>query len=223
MLSVRVNNKDVNRMLKNTISYSYGFLQGVELSRLTFNRFLGGMAAEALGKYIDIKARAYPSKLHHVYEPGGTGNESMRLFKFNVDASATQIKIEGSFLPSTRTPLNGGDPFVQRASIMENDISIVIAPVNSDFLAFEDDGEMVFTANSIFVQHPGGDEVAGSFGETVNDFFESYFTVAILRPLIEDLSSAEEFINNFAAGTKGGRSVGVKAGRQYMTIKGAIE
>lgn len=223
LLIAKFDNRELNRMLNNTVSYSYSFLDGVQMERQTFNRFLGGMAVEALGKYIDVKARAYPSKLHHVYEPGNVGNQSMRLFNFTIDASPTQIKIGGSFLPSKKAPMNDGEPFSQKASIMENGIGILISPVNSDVLAFEDEGEMVFTANSIFIEHPGGDEVAGSFGETINDFFESYFTVAVLRPLIKDLSSAEEFVNNFVAGTKSPRVAGVKAGKEYMAIKGAIE
>lgn len=223
LLTARFDNKQLNKMLGNIVSYSYGFLDGVQLERLTFNRFLGGIAAEALGKYIDAQARGDHDRLHHVYEPGQTGSEAGRLFRFNVDASATAISINGIFLPSSGTPLNGGDPFTNRAAIMEQGIAITIAPKNSNYLVFDNsDGDTVFTSKTIVIDHPGGDGVAGSFGETVSDFFDSYFTNGILKPLIANLAKADEFASNFASGARGGRAVGVKAGRQYFKVSGEI-
>lgn len=223
VLSVKFDNRRINKMLGNAVSYSYGFLDGVQMERLTFNRFLGGIAAEALGKYIDAKARGNPEMLHHVYEPGNVGVSSQRLFRFNVDASPTLINFNGAFLPSSKTPLNGGDVFVDRASVMESGISITIAPKNAEALVFEYEGETVFTSKTIVIDHPGGDAVAGAFGRTVSDFFDVYFTNAILKPLVSDLSTAEEFVKNFSAGTRGGRSLGVRAGRQYLKVMREID
>lgn len=220
MIAARMDMRELVRKVTNAAEYGVGFLDGVQMNRIEFNRFLGGVTVEALGKYIDARARGDHASLHHVYEPGQTGSEGGRLYSFTVKPSVNIINIGGSFKRSTGIPLSGGEPFYDKARIMENGISVTIAPRNSDFLAFEDDGEMVFTTESITIEHPGGDAVAGSFGRAVDDFFEFYFTNSILAPIMKDLSSADEFASNFAAGVRGGRPVGVKAGRQYLSVSG---
>jgi len=206
--------------MKNVVNYSEGFLSGVELERANFNKFLGGFTAEALGKYIDSKARMNSGELHHVYEPGETGNIGGRLFSFNVIATKSLININGKFLLSKKTPTNGGDPFINRAEIMENGIAITIVPKNGGMLAFEDGGEMVFTRKSIVIEHPGGDGVAGSFGAVVDDFFQNFFTGAMLNPILNKLSTPNDFTRNLAAGAVSGKPIGVRAGRQYLNMVG---
>lgn len=216
MISVKYETKSLNKALKNTLGYSRGFLKGVDMERPTFMNFLGGFVEEALKKYIDARARSNPYALHHVYEPGKVGNSGSRLFKFDTIVTQKYIRFQGSFLPSTGQPLSGGDPFVDKANIMENGISITIAPKNSDVLAFEVDGETVFTRNAIVIEHPGGDAVAGSFGEVVDQFFSQYMTNALLKPLIKDLETADEFVSSFG----GDANAGVKAGRKYLQVSG---
>lgn len=225
MLKMKIDSKEVDSVLKNAVEYSYGFLDGIEYNRVAYMRFLGGFVVEALGKYIDTKARINPASLHHVYEPGQVGNEDARLFKMTADAGKSTIRISGVFTPSSGTPNSGGDPFINRAEIMENGIEIVIAPKNADVLAFEVDGEQVFSASAIYIANPGGDAVAGSFGRNVESFFNNYLTNAILKPALAKLNNPKEFAQFFSQGTKGGRSVGVAAGRKYfrdmgMTIDG---
>jgi hypothetical protein len=213
---------EFKKTMNNIVNYSEGFLEGIELEKLNFNRFLGGYTVEALGKYIDSRSKMNPSQLHHVYEPGKVGEQSSRLFSFNVTANKNNINIEGKFLPSKDIPLNGGDPFVNRAEIMENDISVTITPRKSSVLAFEDAGQLIFTRNSITIEHPGGEAVAGSFGVIVDDFFNNFFKVSMLKPIMNDLESAKDFINNFSAGSKTGRLEGVRSGKKYFTLKGEI-
>lgn len=220
MLSAKIDLSQLNTTLNNAVQYSFGFLDGIQQQRLSFNRFLGGYTAEALNKYIDAKARSNQYALHHVYEPNATGNASARLFKFDVVATMSTISFVGSFLPSSVASDSASEPFVNKAEIMENGISVVVSPKQSDVLVFEDDGETVFTTESIFIAHPGGDAVAGSFGRTVDEFFTAYFTNALLAPLLRDLQTADEFAKDFAAGTRGGRAVGVRAGRKYFNIAG---
>jgi len=225
LLKLKIDSKEIDSILKNSIEYSYGFLDGIELNRISYMRFLGGFVVEALGKYIDSRARINPSSLHHVYEPGQTGNESARLFKMTANASKSTIRISGVFTASSQPSENGGEPFINRAEIMENGIEIVIAPKNSDVLAFEIDGETVFSTSAIYIANPGGDAVAGSFGRTAESFFNEYMTNAILKPALNKLNNPKEFSQFFSQGTKGGRSVGVTAGRKYfrdlgMTIDG---
>lgn len=220
MLHVRMDSKELNAKLNNAVSYSYGFLDGVEVEQIEFNKRLGEYTVEALGLYIDSKARLNPSSLHHVYEWGQTGSKSARLFILKSKASKRVIHIEGEFLPSKSISETSTEPFVDKANIMENSIDIVIEPRNSDVLAFEDDGEMVFTTQSIYIDNPGGDEVSGSFGMTVEEFFNGYFDNALLKPFVQRLSNPKEFYDYFPSGVKGGRGVGVKSARKYMRTTG---
>jgi hypothetical protein len=211
------------KKLNNSVMYSEGFLQGIELERLEFNRVLGGYTVAALEKYIDARARMNPDALHHVYEFDAVGSSNARLFKFTVNATKNNIVINGEFLPSKSIQYNSKEPFVNKASIMENKITITIAPRGDNPLAFEDEGEMVFTRKTIVIDNPGGDEVAGSFAATIDDFFNNYFTNALLSPLLKELQTPTEFSRNFAAGSKRGKVVGVRAGRRYFTLIGGIE
>ena len=222
LLTVNLNNKELNKILKNSVEYSYGFLDGIQMEKIEFNRLLGGYTVEALEKYIDARARINPQALHHVYEWNRVGDEKARLYKFNVKANATSIKFSGSFLPSKSFSPTSDEPFTDKANIMENGISIVVEPKKSNVLVFESDGDTVFTRRSITIEHPGGDEVAGSFGRTVDSFFENYFTNALLKPFIQNLQNAKEYSKNFSSGAKGGRAVGIRAGRQYLRNSGVV-
>lgn len=220
MISLKMNNKELNKKLNNVVQYSNGFFEGVEMERIQFNRILGGYTAESLGYYIDSKARSNPKAFHHIYEWNQVGNKDSRLFSFNVNATKSNISFLGKFLPSKSVSENSSQPFTDKANIMENKIAITIEPKNSDVLVFEDDGELVFTTNFVYIANPGGDEVAGSFGAVVDEFFSAYFTNSVLAPVVKDLENIREFTNKFSQGAKSGRSVGVSAGRKYMTIKG---
>jgi len=164
-----------------------------------------------------------PLKLHHVYEWGKAGNQASRLFEFETKVSGKTISFTGKFLPSKSVSNTSNEPFIDKANVMENSIQVVIEPKNSDVLVFENNGETVFTTNTIYIDHPGGDEVAGSFGDTVNNFFENYFTNGLLTPLIKKLSTAKEFTASFSSGAKSGSNVGIRAGREYLDIKGVVE
>jgi hypothetical protein len=216
LLRVKIDNKDLNKKMNNIVKYSGGFVDGIEINKIIFMNRLGEYVVDVLEKYIDAQARANPRALHHVYEWAATGSPGGRLFKLNSAASKTIISITGSFLPSSSISDTATEPFVDKANIMENGIGITIEPRSSSVLAFEADGEMVFTANSVYVANPGGDGVAGSFGRVVEDFFNVYFTRAILQPFLQELSTAEEFVQYFAQGAQGGYPVGVKAGQQYL-------
>ena len=220
LILVKFDSSDIDRRLKNSVDYSYGFLDGVEMDKVNFMRFLGGFVAEGLNKYIDSKARMHPNSLHHVYEPNMVGNDGGRLFKFNVVATKNKINFIGSFLPSKGISDTSREPFVDKANIMENGIAITITPRNSDVLVFEDEGETVFTTNSVYIAHPGGDYVAGSFAKVVEEFFDSYFIVSILGPLMKKLSNPKEFSLLYPQGARTGRSAGVRAGRRYFSYHG---
>lgn len=221
MLEVKVDNVQFKKTLKNVVEYSEGFFDGIDMKKTDFNNELANFTSEALKKYIDAQARMNPLKLHHVYEWGKAGNASSRLFEFSTKVSGRTISIVGNFLPSKSISETSHEAFVNKAKVMEDSIQVVIEPKNSDVLVFENKGDVVFTKNAIYIDHPGGDEVAGSFGETVDNFFENYFTNGLLRPLIEKLSRANEFTQSLSATS--GRNVGVRAGKEYLNIKGMVE
>lgn len=222
LLRVKINDRDLNRKLNNVIKYANGFVDGIDIQKIILMNRVGEYVVDALGKYIDAQARINPEALHHVYEWNAAGSEGARLFKLNAAATKTIITITGSFLPSSSVSNTGTEPFVDKANIMENAIGITIAPRDADFLAFEADGEMVFTMNEVYVANPGGDAVAGSFGKTVETFFSNYFTRMLLSPFLRELSTAEEFVQYFAQGAKSGYPVGVKAGQRYINSAGVI-
>lgn len=223
MIKVKINNAQLDKTLKNIVEYSDGFLKGVDMKRIDFNNEVANFTSTALGKYIDAQARMNPLKLHHVYEWGKAGNQSSRLFEFDTKVSGKTISFTGKFLPSKSISNTSNEPFIDKANVMENSIQVVIEPKNSDVLVFENNGETVFTTNTIYIDHPGGDEVAGSFGDTVNNFFENYFTNGLLTPLIKKLSTAKEFTSSFSSGAKSGSNVGIRAGKEYLDIKGVVE
>jgi len=220
MISAKIMSKDLSRVLNNTVSYADGFVQGIKMNRLEFNRVLGGYTAESLGEYIDSKARMNPQTLHHVYEWNNAGNRASRLFDINVNATNYSITFSGKFLTSREAASESGQVFSNKAEIMENGISVTVSPKNSKVLVFEDEGETVFTTNSVYIAHPGGDYVAGSFAKVVEEFFDSYFIVSILGPLMKKLSNPKEFSLLYPQGARTGRSAGVRAGRRYFSYHG---
>ena len=220
MITAKIMSKDLSRVLNNTVSYADGFVQGIKMNRLEFNRVLGGYTAESLGEYIDSKARMNPQTLHHVYEWNNAGNRASRLFDINVNATNYSITFSGKFLTSREAASESGQVFSNKAEIMENGISVTVSPKNSKVLVFEDEGETVFTTNSVYIAHPGGDYVAGSFAKVVEEFFDSYFIVSILGPLMKKLSNPKEFSLLYPQGARTGRSAGVRAGRRYFSYHG---
>jgi hypothetical protein len=216
VLYAKFDSKEVNRILGNTVSYSYGFLDGIEIDQIEFNRKLGEFTVDAFGKYMDSRARVNPQAFHHIYEWNQVGNDSARLFELKSRASKRVINFTGKFLPSRSLSEGSSEPFKDKANVMENAIAITIEPKNSDVLAFEYEGETVFSMSAIHIENPGGDAVAGSFGRATEDFFSNYFTNALLKPFIKELERPKEFSQSFSSGTRGGKSVGIKAGRKYI-------
>ena len=223
MINVKIDAMQLNKTLNNVVDYSDGFLKGIDMKSIEFNNEVANFTHAALNKYIDSQARMNPIRLHHVYEWGKAGNQASRLFEFDTRVLGKTISFSGKFLPSKSVSNTSSEPFVNKANVMENDIQGVIEPKNSDVLVFENNGETVFTTNAIYIDHPGGDEVAGSFGETVSNFFDNYFTNGLLKPLINKLSTASEFTASLSSGARSGSNVGIRAGKEYLNLKGIVE
>jgi hypothetical protein len=223
MINVKYDTGDLTKKIDNVVEYSLGFVEGIRMNRAIFNKELGKLASEMLKKYIDSKARMEKDSLHHVYEWGMSGNPGARLFEIDSKASSSNITFFGSFLTSNSISDTSEEPFFNKAEIMENAILIEVSPRNN-VLSFETDGgENVFTADTIYIANPGGDAVAGSFGKTVEEFFDFHFTAQVLMQtgIMNKLSNPIEFSQSFAAGANGGgRSAGINAGRKYLTVRG---
>lgn len=224
MIKVSFNTIDFNKKTQNLMMYSKGFLRGVESNRQKFNLQLGEYSLEILNKFIDSKARMSPNSLHHVYEWDQVGSPGGRLFDIQTSATQTSIIFYGNFLPSKSISDTSSEPFIKKAEIMENAIMIEISPRSSNVLSFEADGETVFTTDSIYIDNPGGDEVSGSFGRAVEEFFENYYTNTVLMQsgIFKRLSSPIEYSQGFSQGVRGGGfGAGKKSGKRYLTVKGA--
>ena len=222
MISIKFDTKEIMKTLNNTVSYSSGFTKGAQSARLDFNKELGFFVEQALNKYIDAKARANPESLHHIYEWGQVGNASGRLFEFSVTTTQRLIKLSGRFLPSKSISPTSTEPFVDKAQIMEDRVIITIEPENGEFLSFEDDGQRIFTKNSVVIDNPGGTLVGGSFEKVVDDFFNNYLTLGLLKSsgIFDKLEYAKEYSDSFSQGTRIGESAGISAGRKYFSIGG---
>lgn len=224
MINVNYDTKDFNTKMKNMFLYSKGFTQGIEINKQKFNLQLGEYSVDVLNKFIDTKARIDKDSLHHVYEWGQVGDPGGRLFNIEVSATRTSIIFYGNFLPSKSISDNATEPFVDKAQIMENSIMIEVSPKSSNVLAFEADGETVFTTDSVYIANPGGDGVAGSFGKVVEEFFDNYYTNTVLMQsgIFQRLSRPVEYAQGFASGVLGGGfGAGKAAGKRYLTVKGA--
>lgn len=222
MIKVKFDTSEVSKTLNNVVSYSLGFTRGIKVAQPEFNRDLGLFVKEALEKYIDAKARGNPERFHHIYEWGMTGSPSARLFDISVSYTQTFIRFAVRFLPSKTIPENSTEPFIDKAEIMENGVTITISPENSDFLAFEDDGQTIFTRESVVIENPGGTEVQGSFSKIVSDFFNNYLTVGLLKSsgIFDKLKYAKEYSKRFSQGSKVGQSAGITAGKEYLNLGG---
>lgn len=220
MLKFNFDNRHAKKIFNNTIDYSEGFFQGIELNKMLFNQKFALFIEDALKKYIDSKARLNPDQLHHVYEWGQVGSPAARLFDFSAKVTKNMIVITGKFLQSTSIPPGGNEAFLDKANVMENQISVVVSPKNSKVLVFEDDGETIFTPNSVYIDNPGGNEVSGAFGRCFEEFFERYLTSGLLinSGILKELSTPKEFELSFPQGAKIGKSAGIKAGKKYMDL-----
>lgn len=217
MISLTFNYKKTIRDLFNTAEYGLGFLDGIEMNRLEFNTVLAEYTEQALGRYVDAAARGNPDSLHHVYEWGQVGYKKGRLYQLQSKATTRTITISGEFIPS-RVPAPGANvPFRNKAYIMENQITVIIEPDQAEVLAFQVDGETVFTPNQVVIEHPGGEQVENAFGEKVYEFFSVYYTSRVIPNLYKKLGVPKEYAKYYRQGVRSGRIVGVKAGKEYYS------
>jgi hypothetical protein len=201
-----------------------GFVEGVQQSKSGLLKQLGPEVRTLLEQYIDANARMNPEALHHVYEWYQTGNSAARLFEVEYIVTGLGLSFQSTFRQSTSVKNGSNVPFYNKAKVMESGVSVTVRPVNSDVLAFEDNGKTVFTKNPVTIPNPGGSETTGAYEEVFKEFFYRYLSQTFLdvTGLRRHFGTPISFKNNLAAGVAGGRPVGVRVGRQWMASKESV-
>jgi len=222
VIKTNFDTRNLSKILGNTVKYSNGFIDGINISQTNFNKDLGNFIKDALNKYIDAKARSNPESFHHIYEWEMTGQPNGRLFDFSISYTKNLIKFTGKLLPSRTPSPNSGDVFRDKATIMEDSVTITIEPKDANVLVFENDGETIFTSASVTIENPGGAEVGGSFENAIQDFFNNYISAGLLRGsgIFDKLGYPREYLQKFSQGTKYGKNPGIVAGKEYLNIRG---
>jgi hypothetical protein len=224
MISPTVNfdTKQFTKDMNNIAEYAIGFLEGAERGRLDMMYAVAESTREILEEYIDASARVAPDLLHHVYEWYMTGSPQARLFEIKARATSANIEFDANFTQSKSLKSGAKKPFYNKAMVMEKGIPLTIRPRESKVLAFEDDGEQVFTRGPVTIQDPGGPQVQGSFDRVFREFFNNYFSQSFLRVsgLQDRLDKTDAFVKNISRGKAMGKAAGNSVGYRWITGKG---
>jgi hypothetical protein len=217
-MRVSVNTKSLEQQLINITNYSFGFLDGISKGKTVFLNKMGIEVINVLKQYVDSSARSNPQALHHIYEWYKTGSPSARLYDFDYTISNLGLSFKSNFKQSTTLSNGSSVPFYNKAKIMEEGVPVKISPKKAKVLAFNVDGQTVFTSQQVTVDNPGGNEVAGSFEKTVDEFFGFYFKQSFLKSsgLYAYVKNPVIYKKNFVAGSKGGKTVGVSTGFKWI-------
>lgn len=216
-MKVILHTANFDRDMKNFLDYSMGFLEGIEDGKPAFFKEFARGTIAGLNKYIDSTARMNQQAMHHVYEWYKTGSPEARLFKITSLENANGIQIRSTFTQSKTLAKNSKQIFANKASVMENGMPIHISP-KKGVLAFEVDGETVFTRKEITIANPGGPSVAGSYQKAFDSFFQNYFSQSFLRAsgILNYLDDISVYKTHLAAGVKSGKGIGKSAGYKWI-------
>lgn len=221
-MRVKFDTKLFKKEMDNILNYSVGFLDGVQLGKKQFLSNIGVSTIELFKQFIDSNARIDPAALQHVYEWSRTGSPEARLFDLNYTVSSLGLSIKSSFRQSTSVKMGSKVPFYNKASIMENGVGVTISPKYSEVLAFEDNGEQVFTRNPVYVSNPGGDNAEGSFQRAFDNFFNNYFRQSFISSsgISKYLSNPSVFKKEMRSGSRLGKSKGISVGYRWIINAG---
>lgn len=220
MITAQFDTALFNKQINNVIDYSIGFIDGVNKGRAKFLQNFGLKTIEMLKQYVDASARVNPSLLHHVYEWDKAGSPDSRLFDVNYTITGNGLSFNSNFRQSRTIKDGSRTPFYDKARIMEDGIAVTIRPRKAKVLAFEDNGEQVFTKGPVTVNNPGGN-TKGQFENVFNSFFNVYFTQAFMKSsgIQEYLENPQVFKDSIKAGAVG-RSKGLTAGYNWISKAG---
>jgi hypothetical protein len=218
----KFNSKQFKKDMNNIVDYSIGFLDGVQKGKNVFLKTLGMETVEVMKEFIDSNARVNPQMLHHIYEWNMTGSPSARLYDISYTVSNLGLSFRSSFSQSRSIKDGSRTPFYDKARIMENGIPVTIRPKSVQVLAFDDNGETIFTRGPVEVLNPGGTEVEGGFEKTFDMFFNRYFSQAFLRTsgIAKYLENPQVYKKNMPAGKKMGKTKGLSTGYRWIANAG---
>ena len=223
MLSLVIDSRQFEKEINNIMKYSTGFIEGVHNGKSALYMALAPKIAELASQFIDVNARMSPELLHHIYEWQKVGSPEARLF--DIDYKITGIGITfTSSLKQSQSIKNGSNvPFYDKARIMEEGVSVTIKPKRASALRFEVDGQEVYTSREVRVDNPGG-QTQGQFNNVLNNFFGVYFRQSFLNSsgLLQYFKSPQVYSKNIRAAKRGGRSLGLKTGYQWVANAGRM-
>jgi hypothetical protein len=216
------NSNQFKRDMNNIVNYSIGFIEGVQRGKTVFLKTLGMETVEVMKEFIDSNARVNPQMLHHIYEWNLTGSPDARLYDISYTVSNLGLSFKSSFSQSRSIKDGSRTPFYDKARIMENGIPVTIRPKSAQVLAFDDNGETVFTRGPVEVLNPGGTEVEGGFEKTFDMFFNRYFSQAFLRTsgIARYLENPQVYKKNMPEGKRIGKSKGLATGYRWIANAG---
>ena len=214
--------KQFKKDMNNIVNYSIGFLEGAQRGKTIFLKTLGMETVELMKEFIDSNARVNPQMLHHVYEWTMTGSPEARLYDISYTTSNLGLSFRSSFSQSKSIKDGSRTPFYDKARIMEEGIPVTIRPKVAQVLAFEDNGETVFTRGPVQVLNPGGTEVEGGFEKVFDMFFNKYFSQAFLRTsgIARYLENPQVYKKNMPAGKRMGKAKGLSTGYRWIANAG---
>lgn len=218
-IGVRVNDAQFMRDMNNLIAYSNGFVQGTKVGKPALMKNLGLRLNAMVGEFIDSNARVDPQSLHHVYEWYQTGSPEARLFDIDYFVTGRGLSMSATFRQSNSVARGATEPFYNKAKVMETGVPVTIAPRKASVLAFNDNGQEVFTKGPVTIADPGGQDVQNGFYEAFKSFFVVYASQSILdvSGLGLQLRTPIEFKNGLSAGKRAGKSAGISAGIKYIS------
>lgn len=224
MIAIKFDDKKFFKDLTNIANYSTGFLEGVHSGKEEFAKSIARNGIEIFKEFVDQQARVDEQMYHHIYEWYQPGNPGSRLFDVEYIARDGGISFNGTFSQSRSVSNNSTTPFYNKAQVMERGLPITISPKNSKVLAFEVNGEQVFTPNSVTIRNPGGTHVMGSFERIFDLFFKQHFKQSVLDAtgITRHLTNAKPYKDNFSAGKTGGKAKGVQVGYNWIAKAGDL-
>jgi hypothetical protein len=223
MLSVVIDSRQFQKELNNIMKYSSGFIEGVHRGKSALYTNLAPKIAEMASQFVDVNSKMSPELLHHIYEWEKVGSPEARLFDIDYKISGIGITFTSSLKQSSSIKNGSNVPFYNKARIMEEGVGVTIRPKRANVLRFEIDGQEVYTSREVKVENPGG-QTQGQFEKVLNNFFGVYFRQSFLNSsgLLQHFKSPLVYNKNLASAKRGGRSLGLKTGYQWVANAGRM-
>ena len=211
MFSVKVDGKEAKKVLHNLVEYTDGFITETQAQQSTITQRMTDLSIDHFYSYLDQLARVNPGMLHHVYEWGRVGDPESRLYELKRKLTKNTGLVTADFLLSETPSPSSDQVFYDKASIMEDGITVTINEVNAEALFFEIDGVEYFRTGPIVIENPGGPDVRGSFVEQFEEFYNTYFDKIYLNAIrfYQYFMDAKPYEQNFNVAMKSNNANGI--------------